>query len=329
MTRLAEEFTKGDPGRLTSRGLGASVGGLVSDPFDVSDDAPLRVGVALTATATATGGTEVAEPIMRARLASFSAALGAATGFATSAVPVPDYPTLLDAMRTGDIDVAWLPPVLALRAVSASRALPIALPVRRGVSSFHTALFTQVGSAIQRPADLSGARAAWVDKNSASGYLVIRAALRAQGVDFQSAFAEERFVGSHDAVVRAVVHGTTDVGATYVHHDARAGGVWRAGWGDASVHVLARVGPIPSDVLAAGVHVPVSRIRRVQQALTSGAHGELVAAANLLLEAEGFEQADSHHLEPLEQLLGFLEDTAERWSSVLPPPISTPPRRGE
>lgn len=297
--------------------------------MEASGGGPLRVGVALTATATATGGASVSETVMRGRLSSFAAALGAATQLRTVPVAVPDYPALLDAMRTADVDVAWLPPVLALRTVSAGRALPIALPVRRGVSSFHTALFTEVGSPIQRATDLQAARVAWVDRNSASGYLVIRAALRAQGLELERAFAEERFVGSHDAVVRAVLHGNADVGATYLHHDARAGGVWRAGWGDAAAHIVARVGPIPADVIAAGIHVPVAIIRSVQRALVSGTHGELSVAAGVLLEAEGFEAADSHHLEPLEQLLGFLEDTAERWSSVLPPPVSTPPKRGE
>ncbi|MCA9592589.1 MAG: PhnD/SsuA/transferrin family substrate-binding protein [Myxococcales bacterium] len=301
----------------------------MTDPFELSEDAPVRVGVALTATATATGKSEVSETVMRARLSSFAAALGAATKLPTEPQAFADYPELLDAMRCGSVDIAWLPPVIALRAASAGRALPIALPVRRGVSSFFTALFTQVGSAVQRPADLSGVRAAWVDKNSASGFLVIRAALRAQGLDLQKAFFAESFVGSHDAVVRAVVNGTVDVGATYVHHDARAGGVWRAGWGDASVHVVSRVGPIPSDVIAAGVHVPVRRIRQVQRALLTAKNAELGAAAGVLLEAESFVEATSEHLAPLEALLGFLEDTAERWSSVMPPPVSMPPQRGE
>ncbi len=301
----------------------------MTDPFAVRDDAPVRVGVALTATATATGKSEVNATVLRPRLASFVAALSAAIGVPTEPRAFPDYPALLEAMREGEVDVAWLPPVIALRAAAAGRALPIALPVRRGVSSFYTALFTQVGSPIQRPADLRGVRAAWVDRNSASGFLVIRAALRAQGVKLESAFSTESFVGSHDAVVRAVRSGTAEVGATYVHHDARAGGVWRAGWGDESVHVIARVGPIPSDVIAAGVHVPVPRIRQVQRALVSGESAELAAAANLLLEAESFVEATSEHLAPLEALLGFLEDTAERWSSVMPPPVSMPPRRGE
>jgi phosphonate transport system substrate-binding protein len=152
--------------------------------------------------------------------------------------------------------------------------------------------------------------------------LVIRAALRAQGIELERAFASERFYGSHAAVVQAVESDAADVAATFVHHDASGGGIWRAGWGNAEVHVIARVGPIPADVIAAGVHVPVAKIRKVQAALVGAEHPELTAAGTLLLEAEGFVAAQSAHLAPLEKLLGFLEDTAYRWTSQLPPPGS-------
>src|SRR5690606_3777649 len=251
---------------------------------------------------------------------SFCAALADATGLPAVAHAASDYPDLLQALRAGQVDIAWLPPVVALRAASTGRALPIALPVRRGVSSFYSALFARSESPYRRPADLLGVRAAWVNAQSASGYLVIRAALRAQGVDLARAVAEEKFVGSHAAVVRAVLDDQADVGATFLHHDPAGGGVWRAGWGNQEVSVIARVGPIPADVLAAGVHVPVARIRPVQEALTGNAHPRLVAAGSLLLEADGFVAAQSAHLAPLEKLLGFLEDTAQRFASQFPPP---------
>lgn len=285
-----------------------------------SPEAPLKIGMVAAPTRTSLGGGEAAHPIMRARLFAFCSALTKASGLPTEPRDFDDYPSLLDAMAAGSLDLAWLPPILAMRAASGGRSLPIALPVRRGVSSFHSALFTVVGSAIQRPPDLNGARVAWVDRQSASGYLLIRAALRAQGVDLAQAFAEEHFFGSHDAVVQAVLEGTADVGATYLHHDASGTGIWRAGWGDANVHIVARVGPIPSDVIAAGIHVPVSQIRAVQRALTSGGHPELAAASSVLMEADKFVVAESAHLKPLEDLLDFLEDAARPWHSMLPPP---------
>ena len=291
----------------------------VTDPFEVSDDAPLRVGVALTATATATATSSPPGAVLQTRLGSFCEALSEATGIATVPHVAPDYPGLLEAMHAGRVDVAWLPPVIALRSASVGRALPIALPVRRGVSSFYTALFARADSPFRRPADLAAARAAWVNPQSASGYLVIRAALRAQNVNLEHAFSEEKFHAMHAAVVRAVLSAEADVGATFLHREPQ-GGIWRAGWGNAEVHVIARVGPIPADVIAAGVHVPVARIRRVQTALTSGGHPALTATGALLLEAESFVVAQGEHLAPLEKLLGFLEDTAHRWGSDFPPP---------
>lgn len=278
----------------------------------------LKVGAVLAPTTTSSGdGTRA---VLRARLQAFADALGDALGAPTEPSDYDDYPSLLAAIYDGSIDVAWLPPLVAMRAAGGGRALPVALPVRRGISSFHAALFSAVGSPIVRPPDLVGVRAAWVDRQSASGFLVVRAALRAQGVDFGRAFKEEKFLGSHDAVVKAVLSGHADVGATYLHHDVRGSGSWRAGWGSANVNVVARVGPIPNDVIAAGVHVPVARIRAVRQALTDGQHAELARAAAELLEADEFVTVESEHLKALEDLLDFLEDAARPWQKSTPPP---------
>jgi phosphate/phosphite/phosphonate ABC transporter binding protein len=275
----------------------------------------VRVGVASTASGS---GAEAADDL-EARLQAFCKALSGVLGVEVEPHAAADYPSLLDAMNLGRVDVAWLPPVLALRAASAGRALPIALPMRGGVSSFHSALFARAGTPLRRPADLHGVRAAWVDRNSASGYLVIRASLRAQGVEPTEAFATESFLGSHERVVQAVLSGEADVGATFMHH-TEGSGVWRAGWGEENVHVLARVGPIPADVVAAGIHMPVARIRQVQSALTEAGNPELAEAARALLEADSFVKAESAHLSPLEALLDFLEDNAYRFGSQFPPP---------
>ncbi|MBK7584593.1 MAG: PhnD/SsuA/transferrin family substrate-binding protein [Myxococcales bacterium] len=285
-----------------------------------SGAAPLRFGITLASGLTAADEPEAAEPVLRARLYAFCTSLSMASGLSIEPRDFEHYPALLDAMAGGELELAWLPPIVALRAAAGGRALPIALPARRGVSTFHSALFTGVGSPFQRPSDLKAARVAWVDQQSASGYLVIRAALRAQGVDLEQAFGEEHFFGSHEAVVRAVLSGTADVGATFLHHDESGAGVWRAGWGDASVHIVARVGPIPSDVIAAGIHVPAAQLRQIQSALTGGEHPDLTQAGRALMEADKFVTAEAEHLQGLENLLDFLEDAAKPWQSILPPP---------
>jgi len=258
----------------------------------------------------------------RAPLVEFCAALADALGRSFEPQDFDDYPGLLAAMEEGALDVAWLPPIVAMRAASTGRTLPIALPTRRGVSSFHSALFTAVGSTVQRPTDLENVRVAWVDRQSASGYLVIRAALRARGIDLTRAFGEEQFLGSHAAVAQAVLEGMADVGATFLHYEQGGKGIFRAGWGDSSVHIIARVGPIPADVIAAGVHVPVAEIRAVQRVLCANLEPRLRSGAERLMQAEAFAVAESGHLRPLEELLDFLEDRARPWESILPPPYA-------
>jgi phosphonate transport system substrate-binding protein len=289
-----------------------------------STDPPrIRVGVALPVGAGWNGESTVRElassrglPTL-AQLNDFCLALSVTTG--VDAIPhgMAHYGELLDKMVAGELELAWLPPVVALRATASGRTLPITLPVRNGTAYYSTALFTRADSPLMSPRDLAGARAAWVDQQSAAGYLVIRGSLRMRGIDLEQAFGESAFYGSHDAVTRAVLAGSTDVGATYVLLDPRRSTPRRAGWGDAQVRMLATAGPIPADVLAATIRMPVSTIRTLQRALVAPPNEHMKRAAGALFSAEGFIEADSQHLEPLSSLLAHMEDRAER--TVLPP----------
>jgi hypothetical protein len=150
--------------------------------------APVRVGVALTS------------GLSRGQLDEFCAALAAATGLEVEAVGVWYYHRLLEAMDVGHVDVAWLPPILAANAMIRGLAVPFALPVRGGVTSYSTALFVREDSPLRELSDLAGVSAAWVDRQSASGYLLIRAHLRMLGVDLERVIAADRFMGSHEEV---------------------------------------------------------------------------------------------------------------------------------
>jgi phosphate/phosphite/phosphonate ABC transporter binding protein len=279
---------------------------------DSEKPALIRVGV------TVIEGAENARTL-HDRLDSFCESLAEAVGSAVTAHGFGHYRDLLEAMHEGKVDVAWLPPVIALRATARGRTIPIALPIRGGVASFSSALFTRPGSGIKGPRDLIAVRAAWVDRQSAAGYLVIRGSLRAQGVDLDRAFAAESFLGSHEAVVQAVLNGVVDVGATFAHLDPLRQTVVHAGWGDRAVQSICFAGPIPSDVVAASIRLPVPQIRAVQRALCAlPGHAGLRAAAEKLFGAEGFIEARAEHLEPLNRILGYLEDP--RNDSSKPPP---------
>ncbi len=281
-------------------------------PVVAHSEGKLRVGVVLDP------GSTPHAAFTRARLDAFCRALTQATDTSVVGVGAADYPRLLAALSSGELELAWLPPVVALQAGAIGRSLPLALPVRGGRADFHTALFAREGSAIQSAADLVGTRAAWVDPVSASGYLLIRAALRSRGVSLDRAFRSEAFHGAHEAVVRAVSGARADVGATFVHFAADGRSVRRAGWGSAHMQIVESFGPIPNDVLAAAMHVPASMIRKVQGALVGGS-ADVSRAAAELFEAETFIRAEPTHLAPLASLLRFLDDTAHRSLSSRPP----------
>lgn len=273
--------------------------GLVPPPEDISK--PENRGEARTRWA----------PRRGPALDRFCAALGDVSGYPVTTHDLADYGDLVDAMQAGDVDVAWLPPVIALRATGRGRAVPIALPMRNGAAFYSTALFTRPDSPIRELGDLRGARAAWVDRQSAAGYLVIRASLRQRGIDPAQIFSSETFYGSHAAVGKAVLEGEADVGASFVHLDPRRSRPRRAGWGEAPVRMLATAGPIPNDMIAATIRTPVEKIRAVQRALLKPSD-ELRAAAAALLGAEGFAEASSEHLDPIQDLLALLDDPSPR-----------------
>jgi phosphonate transport system substrate-binding protein len=255
---------------------------------------------------------------VRLALKAFCAELQEALGVEVVAVGFSDYRALLDAMSIGQADLGWLPPVIALRSSAQGSTLPVALPVRGGHAWFSSALFARAGSPMVSLHDLKAARAAWVDHQSASGYLVMRAWLRSQGVDLSRAFNEEYFLGSHAAVVDSVLNGTTDVGATYAHLDRDGISIEAAGWADNPVHVLALAGPIPSDVVAASIRLPAPMIRQFQAFLTGTLSARMKSACLELLDAEGFVAAESEHITPLVKLLNHLDDSARRWHSIPP-----------
>ncbi len=269
----------------------------------------VRVGVALSAD-------DAEDDTRRAQLDAFCEALSGALGLVVTGRRYRHYQELLDEMHAGELDLAWLPPVVALKATARGRTIPIALPVRAGASSFHGALFCRPDYPAKNAKELSGARVAWVDRQSAGGYLVIRAALKAEGVDLTRAFAHEAFLGSHDAVVHAVLAGAVDVGATFAYLDLKRS-VTRAAWGNAAVKVLALAGPIPADVVAATIRMPVAMIRKVQAALCSG--GDALTKAGLdLFSAEAFVPSKPEHLDALEKLMSHLGEDPRATS--IPPP---------
>ncbi|MBI2394188.1 MAG: PhnD/SsuA/transferrin family substrate-binding protein [Deltaproteobacteria bacterium] len=255
----------------------------------------------------------------------FASALSALIGVPVEVHRAIDYRVLLASLEQGRIELAWVPPLAAARALRAGSVIEVAVTMRSGSSSYYTGLVSLKGGKIESLKDLDGVRAAWVDRESASGYLVIRAALREQGVSLVRAFSEEIFVRSHAEVARAVAEGRVDVGATCFNfvsgtvEIARSGFKDHGGVSDDTFQLLAHAGPIPSDIVAAHRAVPSKWLQLLQSALVDARPASVHEAAKDLVHADGFVRPTVEHRDMLTALLQMVDRPSS--GSVLPPPM--------
>jgi phosphonate transport system substrate-binding protein len=186
----------------------------------------------------------------------------------------PDYETLAERVQSGVIDIAWLPPIVFLRAWDSATAV---VALKRGPQNathgfgFETALVVRHDSNVSTVEGLRGCRAAWVDAWSAAGYVLPRLRLRLGGVDPTTLFKEEHFYGTHTAAIRAVLDDEADVAATYTRTN-EAGEPIDGPWTEiegAKVRVLMTFGEIPPDVIAVTNAVPEEMRAKLATALES------------------------------------------------------------
>src|SRR5678815_99894 len=182
-------------------------------------------------------------------------ALARAAGSHAILVVTESYKDLEDKLETGEVDLAWLPPALCVRAIERGATLLLGC-VRASAKTYRAAIFVRADSPRRQPADLAGARAAWVDPDSCSGYLFPRIALiEDHGLDPAKLFSEEKMLGSHAAVIAAVAKKQADCGATFtsgVPDDMR--------W-------LVTSAPIPSDAVCASAKMDRTRRDALSTAL--------------------------------------------------------------
>ena len=174
-------------------------------------------------------------------------ALARAAGSHAMLIVTQTYKELEEKLARGELDLAWLPPALCVRAIERGATLLLGC-VRASEKTYRAVLFVRADSTRRTPADLAGACAAWVDPDSCSGYLFPRIALSEDyALDPATLFAEEKMLGSHAAVIAAVLEREADCGATFasgVPEDTR--------W-------ILTSAPIPSDAVCASAAMDRAR----------------------------------------------------------------------
>ena len=134
------------------------------------------------------------------------------TGMKVRPFVANDYNGVIEALRSGKLDIAYLGPFSYVLASSMANAEAFAVAVTKktGTSAYHSLLITRKDSGLDSVAKLQRRTFAFVDPTSASGHLFPKAGLLADGFDPEKHFSRVIFSGSHDANIMAVANNKVD-----------------------------------------------------------------------------------------------------------------------
>jgi len=165
------------------------------------------------------------------------------------------YEDLGNRVLQGSLEAALLPPLEYVRTRGRDPCIQARLTsVVHGGVRYSSFLVARKDSRIRRLEDLRGARGAFVSPESASGWLFAWRRMQEAGLDPWKDLAEVRFLGSHAAVIQAVLEGRSDLGATF---DAALVAAQQVGWDTSTLSLVALGGRIPFDAVVVSPTLPL------------------------------------------------------------------------
>jgi phosphonate transport system substrate-binding protein len=128
-----------------------------------------------------------------------------------------DYTGVVEALRTGKLDIAFLTPASYVLAKNEANVRVALKSERKGSPFYYAAIITRADSGIKSLEDLRGKVFAFGDPVSTSANVFPRKMLHQKGIDPVRDFKQILYSGGHDATVLAVLNRKVDAGATYAN----------------------------------------------------------------------------------------------------------------
>lgn len=149
----------------------------------------------------------------------FDAEISEILGHPVESAVVLSYTACIEQMAAGHFEAAMLPSSAYIMAHDRYDVQVRLKAVRDGSPTYRGQILTHVDSGIESLEDIVGRTFGFTEAASTSGHLYPKTLMMQNGIDPDTDLAETTFIGSHQAVVLAVLNGRVDVGATY--DDAR------------------------------------------------------------------------------------------------------------
>lgn len=184
------------------------------------------------------------------------------TGYKARTIIVKDYDALSNAIKDEIIDIGWFSPFAYVNAKNQSDIKPIVTPIVNGKDSYNGYIIARKNSGVKSIQDLKFKHFGYVDINSASGYLYAKHILKSKGINPNNYFNKISFMGNHGNVIKAVLSGEIDAGATY---NEALDGAKQAGIDIDDLIILEKTEDIPKDALAVNQNVSGELLAKLKQ----------------------------------------------------------------
>lgn len=136
------------------------------------------------------------------------------TGMKAELFVATDYSGVIEAMRSGKLDIALYGPFSYILAADKANCEAFVVEVRKGSgTSYKSLITTHPDSGINTLADLKGRTFSFVDPASTSGNLIPRSYFQKNNIDPDKDFKSVVYSGGHDASALAVKNRKVDAGA--------------------------------------------------------------------------------------------------------------------
>ncbi|MEW9094472.1 MAG: phosphate/phosphite/phosphonate ABC transporter substrate-binding protein [Clostridiaceae bacterium] len=187
-------------------------------------------------------------------------------GYKAKVIIVKDYYALGRGMESNSIDVGWFSPFAYVSAHEKYGVIPIVTPKVNGKTFYNGYIISRKDNGIKTISELRNKHFAYVDVESASGYLYARNLLKSHGFNPEKDFKKVSYMGSHDNVIKAVLSGEVDAGATYSEAIDNAK---KKGVNIDELCIINKTEDIPKDAIAANCRLDKELVNKLQQTFVS------------------------------------------------------------
>ena len=185
-------------------------------------------------------------------------------------VVAADYTGVVEALRGGMLDVAFLSPASYVLAKQEADVRIIAKSQREGRANYYGAIIVRKDSDIKTIQDLKDKTFAFGDPISTSGHIFARKLMLEAGLEPERDLKQFIYAGSHDSTILSVLNGKVDAGATYADDTENRYNAWKRFLqpkDQGKIRVLKYTEPIPSDNICVSKDYSPALTQRLQKTI--------------------------------------------------------------